>query len=373
MSKKVIITGVTGQDGSYMVDYLLGNTNHMIYGIERRVSNPNRENIEHVNNPRVEFITADVTDARSMDNLIERIKPDYFINFAANSFVGNSWDMPYNHIETNFLAVLHQLEGIRRHSPLCRYYQAGSSEQWGDVDYVPQDEKHPFKPRSPYAVAKCAAHHLVKVYRESYGLYALQGILFNHESPRRGSEFVTQKIVENAVRIADAQASGKPYEPMKLGNLDSKRDWSHATDFVEGIWKMLNQETYNKKIHSGFYGRGRITAPFATKEDIEWLSRHIKEYVLASGIAYSVRDFVNKAFYYAGLKGSWVGEGVNEKFISEGGAVLVEISPEFYRPAEVSLLLGDSSLAREELDWKPYYDLDRLVSEMVFSKQVKSK
>lgn len=362
--EKVIITGVTGQDGSYMIEYLLKNTELKIIGVERRVSNPNRSNLDYVNSDRVTFVQADVTDANSMDCLIRTHQPDYFINFAANSFVGNSWDMPYNHIETNFLAVLHQLEGIRRHAPRCRYYQAGSSEQWGDVDYVPQDEKHPFKPRSPYAVAKCAAHHLVKVYRESYGLYALQGILFNHESPRRGTEFVTQKIVENSVRMADEIRLGKPVVPMKLGNLDAKRDWSHAKDFIDGIWRMLNQEKYDKDMKNW-------CMPLLSPKLEEFLSKNIKEYVLASGVAYTVREFVEKSFAYTGgLAGRWEGKGIDEKYISDKGQLLVEISPDFYRPAEVNILLGDSTLAREQLGWNPEYNLDRLVSEMVFSKQI---
>lgn len=370
MSKKVIITGVTGQDGSYMLDYLLENTNHEIIGVERRVSNPNRTHISDVSNPRVKFVTADVTDGNSMDNLIRSIQPDYFINFAANSFVGNSWDMPYNHMETNFLAVLHQLEGIRKHVPHCRYYQAGSSEQWGNVDYWPQDEKHPFKPRSPYAVAKCAAHHLVKVFRESYKLYAVQGILFNHESPRRGSEFVTQKIVENAVRISRELLNNGSATPMQLGNLDAKRDWSHAKDFVDGIWRMLNQESYNP-LYKGW------CQPMVSPQRESFWSMHVKEYVLASGVAYTVREFVEKTFAALGVETEWVGPRglVDEKLIQKGcpNVTLVEISRDFYRPAEVSLLLGDSTLARNELGWSPQYDLDGLIKEMVEFKLIQNE
>ena len=248
--------------------------------------------------------------------------------------------MPVNHMETNFMAVLYQLEAIKKHAPQCRYYNAGSSEQFGNVDYSPQDIKHPFKPRSPYGVSKCAAHHLLKVYRESYNLYAVQGILFNHEGIRRGEEFVTRKITKEVARINEELLYKKP-KPLELGNLDAKRDWSDSEDFVKGIWLMLNQE------------RGQE-----------------KDYVLASGETHSIRDFVEQAFKVADLEGRWEGEGVNEKYIckfdkSEFEAVL--INPDFYRPAEVELLLGDSTPARKELGWEPKTSFNKLVEKMVIN------
>ncbi len=208
-NKKVLITGVTGQDGSLMADYLLQNTNYFVLGAHRRLSVPNHDNIEHLkNHPKFRLIDLDVTDSENIADVIQKEKPDYFINFAANSFVGNSWSMPVNHMQTNCMAVLYQLEAVRKYAPNCRYYNAGSSEQFGDVIYSPQDINHPFRPRSPYGAAKSAAHYLVKVYRDSYNLYAIQGVLFNHEGVRRGEEFVTRKITKNVARIYNSKRSG---------------------------------------------------------------------------------------------------------------------------------------------------------------------
>jgi GDPmannose 4,6-dehydratase len=335
--KKIIVTGVTGQDGSHMVDYLLKHTKHTIIGGVRRLSVKNHKNIAHLkDNPRFFLIDLDVTDAQNTDRVIAEHKPDYFINFAANSFVGSSWQMPVNHMNTNALAVLHQLEALCRHAPHCRYYNAGSSEEFGDVVRTPQAEDHPLRPRSPYGASKCAARHLVKVYRDSYGLYAVQGWLFNHEGVRRGEEFVTRKITKNVARIFMELQRGAGIKPLQLGNLDSKRDWSDAEDFVDGVWKMLNQE-----------------AP--------------QDYVLSSDETHSIREFVVEAFNFGGFHREqciWRGEGVNEKYF-HGEDCLVEINKDFYRPAEVDLLLGDSTHAREQMGWKPKCNFLRLVRKMV--------
>ena len=346
LMKKIIITGVTGQDGSNMVDYLLKNTSHTIIGGARRLSVKNHENILHLlDNPRFFLIDLDVTDPQNVDRVIAEHKPDYFINFAANSFVGTSWKMPTQHMETNALAVLHQLEAIKRHCPQCRYYNAGSSEEFGDVVTEPQTEEHPLRPRSPYGASKCSARHLVKVYRDSYGLYAIQGWLFNHEGVRRGSEFVTRKITQNVARISHEYASKKSFEPLRLGNVDSKRDWSDSEDFMDGIWRMLNQEKY-------------------------WINVWRKtpdDYVLSSNETHTIREFVEEAFNAAGFHRSmcrW--EGVDEdcKYF-HGDDLLMEVDPQFYRPAEVDLLWGDSSRAREELGWKPKTNFPGLVKKMV--------
>ena len=337
--KKVLITGFTGQDGYLMASYLLRNTDNVVVCGIRRVVRGEIDDPENLlSNDRIKLIDLDITDQINVERVIEEECPDYFINLGANSFVGNSWSMPVNHMETNFMAVLYQLEAIKKHAPHCRYYNAGSSEQFGNVDYSPQDIKHPFKPRSPYGVSKCAAHHLLKVYRESYNLYAVQGVLFNHEGIRRGEEFVTRKITKEVARINEELLYKKP-KPLELGNLDAKRDWSDSEDFVKGIWLMLNQE------------RGQE-----------------KDYVLASGETHSIRDFVEQAFKVADLEGRWEGEGVNEKYIckfdkSEFEAVL--INPDFYRPAEVQLLLGDSTPARKELGWEPKTSFNKLVEKMV--------
>lgn len=334
--KKVIITGVTGQDGSFMADYLLKNTEHAIVAGVRRLSVKNHDNIQHLlNNPRFKLIDLDVADQANTELVISEEKPDYFINFAANSFVGVSWKMPVNHMETNAMAVLYQLEAIRKHCPNCRYYNAGSSEEFGDVLYSPQSELHPIRPRSPYGVSKASARHMVKVWRDSYDLYAIQGWLFNHEGTRRGEEFVTRKITKNVVRIKNEYHLDN-FKPLELGNVDSKRDWSDAEDFVDGVWLMLNQE-------------------------------EPREYVLSSNETHTIREFVEEAFNFAGFaidKCKWVGEGVKQEYV-HGDKVLLRINPDFYRPAEVEVLWGDSSEARRNLGWKPKSRFLDLVKKMV--------
>jgi GDPmannose 4,6-dehydratase len=342
--KKILITGVTGQDGSFMADYLLENTDHMIVAGLRRLSVPNYKNIEHlIKNSRFKLIDLDITDSQNVEEAIRTEQPDYFINFAANSFVGNSWTMPVSHFTTNCLPVLYQLEAIRKYAPNCRYYNAGSSEEFGDVITAPQNENHPLRPRSPYGAAKASARHLVKVYRDSYNLYAIQGWLFNHEGTRRGEEFVTRKITKNVARIKYAIENKIQFEPLKLGNLDAKRDWSDAEDFVEGVWLMLNQD-------------------------------EPKEYVLSSNETHTIKEFVELAFKAAGIDGIWVGEKLDTlyllpNYLTDFAGVpelkLVKIDEKFYRPAEVDLLLGDSTKAREELGWKPKTSFKELVDKMV--------
>lgn len=344
--KKIIITGVTGQDGSNMIDYLLENTTHTIIGGARRLSVKNYDNIEHVlDNPRFFLIDLDITDPQNINRVIAEHKPDYFINFAANSFVGTSWEMPTQHMETNALAVLHQLEAIKRHCPECRYYNAGSSEEFGDVITEPQTEEHPLRPRSPYGASKCSARHLVKVYRDSYNLYAVQGWLFNHEGVRRGVDFVTRKISQNVARISYKYATQQPFEPLRLGNINSKRDWSDSEDFMDGIWRMLNQEEY-------------WTNVWKSKPD---------EYVLSSDETHTIKEFVEEAFNCAGFHRSvcrWEGFGKDAKYYHQED-ILMEVDPKFYRPAEVDLLWGDSSRIRQELGWKPKTSFSQLVQKMV--------
>jgi GDPmannose 4,6-dehydratase len=333
--KKVIITGITGQDGSYMVDFVLNNTDYMVYGIRRRSSNPNLENIAHnLNNPRFKIMIGDLSDSNSIDELVKEVKPDYFINFAAQSFVGSSWQIPLQTFDATAVGVLRCLEAIRKYSPDCRFYSAGSSEEMGDVLYSPQDLDHPIRPRSPYGAAKAAARHITKVYRESYNLFAIHSILYNHESERRGEEFVTRKITKNIARILKAIKNNEEFEPLELGNLDAKRDWSHAQDFIEAVWLMLNQNEPN-------------------------------EYILSSGETHTVREFVEKAFDIAGIKGNWIGENEHTMYVSTDNKILVQINPKFYRPAEVDLLLGDSSKARQDLKWLPKISFDKLVEKMV--------
>lgn len=337
-NNKIIITGVTGQDGSFMADLLVKDSTNIVYGAHRRLSTPNYINISHLLSlPNFKLIELDVTDSENVNSVIRDISPDYYINLAANSFVGNSWTMPLNHMTTNCLGVLHALESIKKYSPTTRFYNAGSSEQYGDVAYSPQDINHPFKPRSPYGASKCAAHHLVKVYKESYNIFAVQGILFNHEGTRRGEEFVTRKITKGVAKIFNSIKNNKEILPITLGNIYAKRDWSDAEDFVKGIWLMLNQET-----------------PI--------------DYVLSSNETHTIKEFIELSFEAANIEGQWVGEGLHEKFILQNSSTtLVQISEQFYRPAEVDLLLGDSTPARTILKWCPSISFKQLVQRMVLN------
>lgn len=335
--KKVIITGVTGQDGSHMADHLLANTDCEILGAVRRLSVPNHENISHIKDPRFSLLNMDMSDPESINNTIQTQKPDYFINFAASSFVGTSWDMPVIHMQTNCMGVLYQLEAIRKFVPTCRYYNAGSSEEFGDVVTVPQDEAHPLRPRSPYGASKASARQIVKVWRDSYNLYAVQGWLFNHEGTRRGNDFVTRKITRSVASIKKHIEVGEKFAPLELGNLESRRDWSDAEDFMEGVWLMLNQDKP-------------------------------KDYVLSSNETHTVREFVELAFNAANIEGVWFGVRgtISEVFIhKELKMPLVVVNPKFFRPAEVDVLLGDSTKAREELGWQPKTSFSQLVKKMV--------
>lgn len=336
MSKKVLITGILGQDGSNMAEYLLNNTDNLIYGMQRRSGTPNLDNIKSfIAHDRFSLVDGDLTDSASMSDLVMRIQPDYLINFGANSFVGVSWDTPLSVFDINACGVIRCLEAIRKHKPDCRFYSAGSSEELGDVDYSPQDIKHPIKPRSPYGASKAAARHLVKVYRESFGIYAVHSILFNHEGPRRGGEFVTRKITKKVAEISKKIKKGEKFEPLKLGNVDSRRDWSDSRDFMKGVWLMLNQDKP-------------------------------KDYVLASGETHSVKDFVTKAFSHAGIPGLWSGEGLDAKFrLFQENTIMAEIDERWFRPAEVDLLHGDPSVAEKELGWKREISFEKMIQDMV--------
>ena len=340
--KTVVITGVTGQDGSHMVDFLLKNTDYLIFGGVRRLSVYNHENIKHIKSDRFHLINFDLTDSHAISRTVEKLQPDYFINFAAQSFVASSWDFARQTWQTNSTAVLDILEAIRLYKPSCRLYQAGSSEEFGNVQYAPQDENHPLKPRSPYGASKAASRQLVKVYRESYNTYAIQGWLFNHEGTRRGEEFVTRKITKNVARIYNTIKENKEFKPLELGNIDAKRDWSDAEDFVEGVWMMLNQDKYNPNYDG---------TP--------------KEYIFSSNETHTIREFAEKAFACAGISGEWIGEKEHEVYLSKDKKVLIQINPKFYRPAEVELLLGDSNRARKELNWQPKISFDKLIEKMV--------
>lgn len=334
MSKKILITGVTGQDGSHMADYLLKNTNHNILGTVRRLSVPNYKNIQHIIDERGTdwLVHLDLTDPHSIDDCVRNYKPDYFINLAAQSFVGLSWNMPVQTFETNTLSVLHVLEAIRKYQPSCRFYNAGSSEEFGDVVSLFQSEDHPLRPRSPYGASKASARLITKVYRESYNLFAVQAWLFNHEGTRRGEEFVTRKISKNVARIFKNYSS--EFEPLVLGNLDAKRDWTDAEDCVRAIWEIVNRDVP-------------------------------EDYVIGSGETHSIREFVEEAFNFVNIKGEWTGTGLDERYISSDGKTLVKISADYYRPAEVDFLKANTTKANTHLNWKQTTSFTQLVHKMV--------
>lgn len=349
MTKKVIISGITGQDGSYMAEYLLKNTDFLVLGGLRRTSQAILSNLKNiVEHERFKLVPLDLSDVNSITSLIKDEQPDYFINFGAQTFVFDSWNQPASTVRVNSESVIHICEAIRNHAPKCRFYSSGSSEQWGDVLYSPQDINHPMRPRSVYGASKCMAGMICKIYRESYGIYAVHGILTNHESERRQEYFVTRKISKGVARICGELLSiggglteAKEITPIEMGNLNAMRDWSYAPDFVDGVWKMLNQEKP-------------------------------KDYVLSSGETHSIREFIELAFLCAGIEGKFNGDGVDETFVihryqSIGIApmVAIKINPFFYRPAEVDLLLGDSTPARQELGWQPKVSFRELVKRMV--------
>ena len=335
--KKALITGITGQDGSYLAELLL-EKGYEVHGMKRRASSFNSSRIDHlyqdVHNKKSRFKLhyGDLTDSSNIIRLIQEIQPDEIYNLAAQSHVKVSFDCPEYTANSDALGTLRILEAIRilGLEKKTKFYQASTSELYGLVQETPQKETTPFYPRSPYACAKLYAYWITVNYREGYGIYASNGILFNHESPRRGETFVTRKITRAAVRIKLGLE-----DKLYLGNLSSKRDWGHAKDYVEGMWRILQQD-------------------------------EPKDYVLATGVTTTIRDFCKMAFAELGIDIEFKGEGVEEVGIDKAtGKVLIEVDPRYFRPTEVDLLLGDSSKARKELGWLPKYDLPALVKEMI--------
>ena len=338
MSKRVaLITGTTGQDGAYLAEFLL-NKGYVVHGIKRRSSSFNTGRVDHLyQDPHevgVRFVLhyGDMTDATSLIRIVQDTQPDEIYNLAAQSHVPVSFETPEYTANADGLGALRLLETIRilGMAKRVRFYQASTSELYGSVQEIPQRESTPFYPRSPYAAAKLYAYWITVNYRESYGLHASNGILFNHESPTRGETFVTRKIS----RAVAAIKLGRQ-ETLFLGNLNAKRDWGHARDYVEGMWRILQQPEPD-------------------------------DYVLATGETHSVREFVDKAFAQIGIGIVWQGVGADEKGIDAGsGRVLVEVDPGYFRPTEVDFLIGDASKARAKLGWKHRVSFDDLVAEMV--------
>lgn len=328
-SKVALITGITGQDGSYLAEFLI-DKGYEVHGLLRRSSSFNTGRIEHLyldewvrdmkKDRLVKLHWADMTDSSSLIRIIGEIHPTEIYNLAAQSHVKVSFDVPEYTADTDAIGVLRLLEAVRicGLDKTCRIYQASTSELFGQVQEVPQKETTPFYPRSPYAVAKLYGFWIMKNYRESYGMYCCNGILFNHESERRGENFVTRKITLAAARIAHGLQ-----DKLYLGNLDARRDWGYAPDYVQCMWLMLQQEQPD-------------------------------DFVIATGEYYSVRDFATLAFHYAGIELEWKDKGMNEKGIDKAtGKVLVEVDPKYFRPAEVEQLLGDPTKAKEKLGWNP--------------------
>lgn len=332
--KKAFITGVTGQDGSYLAELLLGK-GYEVHGLKRRSSSFNTGRIEHLlDNPMFKLHDGDLADSTNLTRLVKEIQPDEIYNLAAQSHVKVSWDCPEFTAETDAVGTLRLLEAIRINGleKKTKFYQASTSELFGLIQEPVQSEKTPFYPRSPYGVAKMYSYWIVVNYRESFGMFACNGILFNHESPRRGETFVTRKITMAAARISLGMQ-----EKLSLGNLNAKRDWGHAKDYVEGMWRILQNDKP-------------------------------EDFVLATGTTTSIRDFVTMTFKELGIEIEWRGTGVDEKGVDKAtGKVVVDVNPAYFRPAEVELLLGDSTKARTKLGWKPTYDLQMLCHEMVES------
>lgn len=334
--KVALITGVTGQDGAYLAEFLL-NKGYIVHGLKRRASSFNTARVDHLyrdpheSNVRFFLHHGDLTDSSSLIRIIQQIQPDEIYNLAAQSHVAVSFEEPEYTANSDALGALRILEAIRilKLQAKTRFYQASTSELYGLVQEIPQKETTPFYPRSPYAVAKLYAYWITINYREAYGMFACNGILFNHESPVRGENFVTRKITRALARIKLGLQNR-----LYLGNLDAKRDWGHARDYVEAQWLMLQQDKP-------------------------------EDFVIASGVQYSVRDFVNAAGNELGIHIRWEGTGIDEKGFDDAGNCIVSVDPRYFRPTEVETLLGDASKANSKLGWQPKTSFDKLVKEMV--------
>jgi len=333
--KKSLVTGLTGQDGAYLAKFLL-ERGYEVYGLHRRSSTANLWRLEHLEiENNVEILDGDLGDFSSIERALEESEPDEVYNLAAQSFVATSWKQPLYTADISGLGVLRVLEAIRNVNLKIKFYQASSSEMFGKVQEIPQKETTPFYPRSPYGVSKVFGYWATVNYRESFNMFACNGILFNHESPLRGTEFVTRKITDGVAQIKKGLQ-----DHLELGNLDAKRDWGFAGDYVEAMWLMLQQD----------------------KPD---------DYVIATGETHTVREFVELAFEEVGVNIKWEGKDLDEKGIdSKTGKILVKLNPEFFRPAEVELLIGDPSKAKEKLGWKPKTNFVELVKMMVKSDEI---
>ncbi len=335
--KTALIFGITGQDGSYLAEFLL-KKNYIVNGVKRRSSSINTFRVDHIyqdpheKNYRFRLHYGDITDSSSVSNIIKKTKPDEIYNLAAQSHVAVSFEVPEYTANADALGALRILEAIKFHKleKKTKFYQAGTSEMFGKVQKIPQNEKTDFYPLSPYGVAKLYTHWITKNYREAYNIHASNGILFNHESPRRGETFVTKKIVSALCKIK----KGKQ-KKLFLGNIHSKRDWGHARDYCNAMWKILQQK----------------------KPD---------DYVIATGIQYSIKEFINMTAKKLKMKIKWKGKGLNEKAYDENGLSIIECDKNYFRPLDVNTLLGDAKKARKKLKWKPTENINSLIDEMIY-------
>ncbi len=331
MKKKIaLITGLSGQDGAYLAQLLL-NKNYIVIGADRRSARANMWRLKRLGiENKIIIEEIELTEPFEISRLFKKYKFDEIYNLAAQSFVKSSFSSPLYTCNTTGLGVLRMLESLREFSPKAKFYQASSSEMFGEILTKKQNERTPFNPRSPYAVSKVFGHYIVKNYRESYNLFAVSGILFNHESPFRGEEFVTRKITKGLVNIIDGKLNC-----LELGNIYSKRDWGYSKEYVEAMWKMLQQ-------------------------------KKPEDFVISTGKTYSIKEFINICTNYLGLKTKWSGKGINEKLINlKNNKTIIKINSKYFRPSEVDLLIGDSSKAKRILKWKPSTDLKKLVKIMI--------
>ena len=336
MKKRALIFGITGQDGSYLAELLL-KKNYIVHGVKRRSSSINTSRVDHIyqdpheKNYKFRLHYGDVTDSSSVSTIIEKTKPHEIYNLAAQSHVAVSFEVPEYTANADALGALRILEAIKFHNleKKTKFYQAGTSEMYGKVQKIPQDEKTEFYPLSPYGVAKLYAHWITKNYREAYNIFACNGILFNHESPRRGETFVTKKIVSALCKIKEGKQ-----KKLFLGNLNAKRDWGHARDYCYAMWKILQQ-------------------------------KKPEDYVVATGIQYSIKQFINITAKKLNMKIVWKGKGINEKGFDKKGNTIIQCDKNYFRPLDVNTLLGNAKKARQKLKWKPKENINSLIEEMV--------
>ena len=337
-NKIALIFGITGQDGSYLAEFLL-KKKYIVNGVKRRSSSINTSRVDHIYQDRHEtnykfrLHYGDITDSSSVSTLIKNIKPDEIYNLAAQSHVAVSFEVPEYTANADALGALRILEAIKFHKleKKTKFYQAGTSEMFGKVQSIPQSEKTNFYPLSPYGVAKLYAHWITKNYREAYNIFASNGILFNHESPRRGETFVTKKIVSALCKIKE-----RKQKKLFLGNLNAKRDWGHARDYCVAMWKILQQKSPD-------------------------------DYVIATGVQYSIKQFINITAKKLNMKLAWKGKGIKEKAYDQNGKSIIECDKDYFRPLDVNTLLGDARKARKQLKWKPKEDINSLIDEMIES------